>query len=317
MGKREERAHEAASMYYLQNKTMEAIATHLGTSRSSVSRLLAYARDIGLVRVTLQPLPNAPSSLAGRISTRFHVNAHVIPVGTRATDIHALREVSRVAAAHLVDISDHDTIMGIAWGNTMNEVSVNLPQAGGHAATIVQLNGATMATEAGAPWAGTVLERFSKSFGARALQFPVPAFFDYATTKEAMWRERSVRSVLSTIARCNIAVFGVGSMSSRLPSLVYSGGFLTHKEILAARADGLVGDVCTVLMRADGSTDTALNDRASGPTPSTLRSIPRRVCVAAGSFKALPLLGALRAGVVTDLFLDDGAARELLALSDH
>ena len=88
-------------------------------------------------------------------------------------------------------------------------------------------------------------------------------------------------------------------------------------EIAHAQEDGVVGDVCTVLLREDGSTDMDLNKRASGPSPATLRKIPRRLAVVAGASKALPLLGALHAGVITDLVLDDGAARELLDLVRH
>ena len=50
---RDEQAHEAASMYYLQGQTMETIARHLQISRSSVSRLLAHAREVGLVRISV------------------------------------------------------------------------------------------------------------------------------------------------------------------------------------------------------------------------------------------------------------------------
>ena len=57
-----------------------------------------------------------------------------------------------------------------------------------------------------------------------------------------------------------------------------------------------------------------LGPDASGPSPATLKKIPRRLCVVSGASKALPLLGALRAGVATDLVLDDGAAHELLDL---
>ena len=164
------------------------------------------------------------------------------------------------------------------------------------------------------PYAEAIIARAAKAIGGRIVNFPVPAFFDYADTKEALWRERSVQSVLNTIDSADVALFGVGSMSARLPSHVYSGGFLDPNEIAAAQNDGVVGDVCTVLIREDGSTNMHLNERASGPCPSTLKKIPRRLCVVSGASKALPLLGALRAGVATDLVLDDGAAHELLDL---
>ena len=74
----------------------------------------------------------------------------------------------------------------------------------------------------------------------------------------------------------------------------------------------MVGDVCTVFLRADGTyEDLALNERATGPTPAELTRIPRRVCAVAGENKVIPLLAALRAGIITQLILDEQTAREL------
>ena len=68
---RDEQAHEAASMYYLQGQTMETIARHLGVSRSSVSRLLTYARNSGLVRISVAATPGNRGSLSGQINDLF------------------------------------------------------------------------------------------------------------------------------------------------------------------------------------------------------------------------------------------------------
>ena len=79
---------------------------------------------------------------------------------------------------------------------------------------------------------------------------------------------------------------------------------------------GIVGDVATVFYRADGSSDgIALNQRASGPDLAMLRRASRRVCVVSGVSKVQSLLGALAAGVVTDLICDEGTARALA--DDH
>ncbi len=47
-------ALRAAQLYYLQDLTMEAIAHELRTSRSSVSRLLSFARESGLVDIQVR-----------------------------------------------------------------------------------------------------------------------------------------------------------------------------------------------------------------------------------------------------------------------
>ena len=59
-----------------------------------------------------------------------------------------------------------------------------------------------------------------------------------------------------------------------------------------------------------------LNERATGPTPVELQRIPRRVCVVAGDNKVAPLLAALRAGVVTDLVVDEITATGLLEAAE-
>ncbi|WP_026459277.1 sugar-binding transcriptional regulator [Schaalia vaccimaxillae] len=301
-------------MYYLQGQTMETIARHLGVSRSSVSRLLSYARDTGLVRISVSAAPGLKGTLAGQISDIFGVQASVVPVHDVHTEVNRLHNVALVAAERLTDMMKPGTTLGIAWGNTTSEITRCMPKVNFPGSTVVQLNGASTATESGMPYADAIISRAARSIGGRMVNFPVPAFFDYEDTKTALWRERSIQNVLNTINACDVALFGVGSMSARLPSHVYSGGFLEPEELAAVQRDGVVGDVCTVLIREDGSTDMELNKRASGPSPETLRKIPKRLCVVSGASKALPLLGALRARVITDLVLDDGAARELLEL---
>ena len=128
-----------------------------------------------------------------------------------------------------------------------------------------------------------------------------------------MWRERSVKRVLDMQRRADIAVFSVGALAGAVPSHVYSAGYLDEDDVRVLHDEGVVGDVCTVFLRADGSwEDISLNERATGPTPVQLQRIPRRVCIVAGDAKVTPLLAALRAGVVTDLVVDEITATGLL-----
>ena len=341
------RAYEAASMYYVQGETMEVIAHHLRVSRSTVSRLLARARREGIVRVTLVQ-PGGAGSLEGRMARVFGVRTHIVPVREGTTEIHRLQQVASVAAAHMVDLiealadsggsggrdvpgegADRESrvqggggggvVVGVAWGTTMSEVSAALPSRPIPGLTVVQLNGASDPMREG-PSAGEVLSHLRASLGARTISFPVPAFFDHVATREAMWSERSVERVLAVTRRASLAVFGVGALDAlngALPSQVYEGGHLTARDQAVLRRQEVVGDVCTVLLRADGSwRDVALNARATGPTPAQLDRIPRRLCVAAGTGKARALLAALRARTATDLVVDDATARAVLELAE-
>ncbi len=309
---RDELAQEAATLYYLQDQKMESIASKLGVSRSTVSRLLSYAREVGLVRISITAPPGTSDTLAQQFEETFGVHTWVVPVGSADTDLNRLHNVSTVAAERLINMLFPGATLGIAWGNTTSMIAQNIPRVDLPGLTVVQLNGASNAAESGLPYAQAIITQAAQALGAKMVNFPVPAFFDFASTKEAMWRERSIQQVLQTIDSCDVALFGVGSLDGSIPSHVYSGGFLDQKELDQARRDGVVGDVCTVLLRRDGSTDMKLNARASGPTPAQLQKIPRRLCVAAGDSKALPLVGALRSGVATDLVIDSSLARVVL-----
>jgi deoxyribonucleoside regulator len=55
-----------------------------------------------------------------------------------------------------------------------------------------------------------------------------------------------------------------------------------------------------------------LNARAGAPDLDTIKRAPRRICVVAGRGKAASLRGALAAGLVTDLILDESVGQAIL-----
>ena len=312
---REETLLAASSMYYLQDIKMETIASRLHMSRSSVSRLLKQARASGLVEITLRPTPTRAPGVSQHISSQFGVEVYVVPVPDSATVEERLEQVAMTTARMLSGWFDSDMILGVAWGTTLGAIARHLSKKATRGSAIVQLNGAANNRTSGVEYVGSLISRFGDAFDATVHLFPVPAFFDYATTRRAMWSERSVARVLDVQRRADIALFSIGAVGGEVPSHVYSAGYLEPEDIDTLESEGVVGDVCTVFLRADGTyEDLTLNERATGPTPAELRRVPRRVCAVAGDSKVIPLLAALRAGVITHLVLDELTATKLVAI---
>ncbi len=303
-------------MYYIHGESMEAIARRFGVSRSSISRTLKAARDVGMVRISIEDEAESSSFLARRLHDLFGVQAHVVPVRAGIGDSETLDRVSSVAAHLLGGWMKDDTVMGVAWGTTTWAVARRLTRHRTHGGVIVQLNGAANTHTLGLGYASQIISTIAQAFDADTLYFPVPAFFDYLETKQAMWRERSVVRVLEAQHRANIVLFGVGAIGGHMPSHVYAAGYLDGLDMRELADEGVVGDICTVFLRADGTyRDIGLNGRASGPTPYDLTRVARRVCVVAGDSKAAALLAALRAHVVTDLVIDESTARAVITAS--
>lgn len=310
---RDEDVLTAASMYYLQDMKMETIARHLGTSRSTVSRLVKEARDSGLVEITLRPERSRAPGLGLRIQERFGIEVYVVPVPQTGAPFERLDQVSLTAARLIGSWFDSDMVLAIAWGTTIAAIGKHLTNKPTRASAVVQLNGAANPRTSGVEYASDLISTFGRAFDAQVHHFPVPAFFDYAATKEAMWRERSIRRVLQVQQRADIALFSIGALEGEMPSHVYAAGYLEPDDVDTLTAEGVVGDVCTVFLRANGTyEDIALNVRATGPSPAQLRRIKRRICVVSGDNKVAPLRAALRARVVTHLILDEVTASALL-----
>lgn len=307
-------ALRAAQLYYVHDRTMDQIAAEMQVSRSSVSRLLTHARAEGLVEITVHSPKEGGGVLARRIAERHGVSTHVIPSPPRSTDAEKLERTARAAAHVLATTLDPDATIGIAWGSTVSAIARHLPTKREHNSLIVQMNGAANEITSGISYSGAILERFALAFGSEVQHFPVPALFDDPSTKQLLWRERSIKRVLDAQERVEVFVFGLGSPTADVPSHVYSGGYLTGDDMRSLLRDGVVGDCATVFYRIDGSSDgIRLNERASGPSLDAVRRIPRRLCAVSSLSKLDALRGALAAKLITELVIDESLARRLLA----
>ncbi|MCH6470293.1 sugar-binding transcriptional regulator [Sinomonas terrae] len=302
-------------MYYLQDLTMDAIARELRTSRSTVSRLLTFARETGLVQIQIWNPLESSAELESAISRRYRIRAHVVPHVSNLNEAETLDRVSMYAARTLTPFVGSNTVLGVAWGSTLTAMSRYLNRKSTHGSTVVQLNGAANTQTMGLGYASEIMRRFGGAYDAAVEEFPVPAFFDRAETKRLMWQERSVRRVLDLQAHMSVAVFGVGSVDADVPSHVYTGSYLDSADLQSLAEERVVGDVATVFYREDGSSDgIALNERSTGPDHTLIRGVEHRFCVVSGPSKARSLRGALRARLVTQLVIDEATARALLAL---
>ncbi|WP_438353378.1 sugar-binding transcriptional regulator [Microbacterium sp. CJ88] len=309
-------ALRAAQLYYLQDLTMDAIAHEMRVSRSSVSRLLAHARDTGLVSISVHSPQDARGGLERLLMQRFGIAAHVVPTPGRISEVERLERTALSAARILTERVDSSMTIGIAWGSTLSAVGRHLPLKATHDSRIVQMNGAANVRTSGIPYAGEILSRFGAAWSASVHQFPVPALFDDPLTKQAMWRERSVRAVLRLQELVDVFVFGLGSPRADVPSHVYSGDYFDAADLEAIPRQGIVGDCATVFYRADGSADgIELNERSSGPSLEQVRGIPSRFCIVSSLSKLDSLRGALAAGLITELVVEESLARRLIEVT--
>ncbi|TVR33934.1 MAG: sugar-binding transcriptional regulator [Spirochaetaceae bacterium] len=308
-------ALEVAKLYYYTGLTTERIARELKISRPTVSRLLTYAKQKGLVEITIHDYEQELEPLSQHIKQAFGLRAvHVVSVPEVLGEVLWLERVAKFTANYLNAILEPGMTVGLAWGTTLSQISEHLiPKDIGNL-SLVQLNGSGNTYTFDNSYAARILQNFADNYNARVYLFPVPTFFDYAETKEAMWRERSIRRIVEMQQRADVLLYSIGAVDAGIPSHVYSGGYLEDRDMQQLKRESVVGDMATVFYRADGSyQDISINARASGPPLELYSSVTQAVCVVSGKAKAEGLRAALQAGYVQTLIVDEPTARHLAA----
>lgn len=310
-----ENALHAAQMYYYQNLPMKKIAAELQVSHSTISRLLSWARDQGLIEIRINDIRGRADSMEESIKLHFKIQSvQIVPVPEIAGEQAWQERVAKVAANYLNQCMESGMILGVAWGGTINRVAANLTPKSLVGVQVVQLNGGEIVSNPSINHAGGLVTQFATNYEGKAHLFPVPTFFDYPETRQMLWRERSIQQILELHSKADILLYTIGSSQGQLMSATYMGNYLQESDFVAMDEQGVVGDIANIMIRQDGSyAGIPLNARACGPELKLFRKVGRSICVVSGHNKLAGLRAALTGGYVTDLILDEPTAHKLVA----
>jgi len=304
---------QVASLYYEENLTQGEIARRIGTSRSTISRLLREARANGVVEIIIHYPWKTVSELERELIERFHLRHARVLAGQGRPYQEILRGLGVLAARYLESVLQERSILGISWGTAVHSTVQALRPERKLPITVVQMIGAV---GTGDPLIdGPDLARLlANIYGGECRYLHAPLIVEDAHVQEMLLQEPRIRETLSLARRADVALVGIGSTVPEVSSLLRA-GYLEREALMQLRAQGAVGDVCARHYDVQGQVlDIDLNRRTVGIELEVLHSIERVISVAGGEAKAEAILGALRGGHVNVLVTDDVAARQVLAL---
>jgi DNA-binding transcriptional regulator LsrR (DeoR family) len=306
-----EDALRVARMYHYEELTTEQIAAQLGVSRPKVSRLLSWAKQNGLIEVRVLDPRRHQLALERAIEDRYAIrDVKVVPIPLQADDDERLQTVTRFTAYHLNTILRPRMTVALAWGNTVSQLARALVPKPLPGSQVVQMNGSGN-SGTGITYAADIIMRFAENYAGTPSLMPIPAYFDDPSTKQAMFRERSIERVHGVARRADAVLFSIGVPDA--DSYIYRAGYIERDDLDALLADGVVGDIATMFFRADGSwRDIDMNARSSGLSLDTLAAHPHTICIVDGARKREAILGALRGGFMNTLIIDEPTAHTLV-----
>jgi DNA-binding transcriptional regulator LsrR (DeoR family) len=304
---------QAAWLYYVGNLSQQEVSDRLGISRFKVLRMLAEARELGMVRISVEHRTSRTLSLADQLARAFDLKeVQVAPVPVAEDDYdYARMAVGILAASYLSRVAggDQTLTIGIGWGRTLSAMADNLSGVTNRNLTFVSLMGSVTHASRTAP--GDVCVRLAAQTGGRAMLLPAPFVADDEAACEMLLRQRLVGQTLSVARNATHAIMSVGEC--RDGAILFESGLFSPDQMEELRTSGVVGDCCGVFYTADGRiADIPLNRCTPCVKPDEMTDMDVAV-TAGGVTKAAATLAVLRAGFVDRLLIDENLARVILA----
>lgn len=307
----------AARLYYEEGLSQGEVARRMNLSGATVSRMLAAARDQGIVEVRIHD-PRSPvvrvADVEQQLGRRFGLSD--VRVGRLNGSAGALQVVGRLAADLFGErLADMRTV-GLSWGSTLEAFVGEVPERTVPYLQVLPLAGGNPGLDM-ASAGGTLVQAMARRCGVEPHRLLAPAIVESPQTKAAITSESGIRTALQRAAGVDHAFVGIGTIGVRSSVTIVEDMKLDEAEMATFLGQRPAGDISGRFFNDAGE---ELGDptagRVIGVSLDDLRSVPCVVGIAAGAEKCRGVLAALHTGVLDVLVVDLPLARALLLRAD-
>ena len=303
-----------ATLYYIDGLTQEELSKKFGVLRATIGRMLRRAQEEGIVEIRVRQSPKQNDELERALVQRFGILRAILTPDH--TDPEKQRSMLASLVAGYLDKSLRDgMIVAVGMGRNINAVSDHAISTAPRSCTFVcAIGGSYLGGEAMNP--DHICRRLAAQFGGESETLYAPGLVGNPAIVQQLIENQTVRQTLDKARRADLALVGVGDMSS--DSNMVRMGWFSPSELAEAKRIGTVGDLMgyDFLDIHGRSAATPIQGRVVGLSVSDLRRIPNVIAMASEPSKVTAILGALRTGAINTLATSVSNANTLLQMDD-
>lgn len=302
-----------------------SLASILGIGERSIRTETTFLREVGLIEVNpsgmkitregeviLEGLKNFSHQLKGfskleqKIADLFHLDKVIIVPGNADEDKTSLMNIGKAAAALLKEIIKDGHTIAVTGGSTVGAVADALSYIGDLKNTLVIPARGGMGGSVEYQ-SNTIAATFAKKLGGNYKLLHVPGQLR-AEIVETLMDEPGVRSVIESLKKTDILVYGIGKAEDMAIRRN-----LSRDQIEILKRREAVAEAFGYFFNKNG--EIVFSSNCIGLNINDLQKIPRLIGVAGGKQKARVIMAVARHCPGGALIIDEGAAHEILRLA--
>jgi deoxyribonucleoside regulator len=306
--------YRIANYYYNENMSQNEIAYIENVSRSQISRLLIKAREMGLVKISVE-LPNMLSTQNMEQQLQLTLglqNVIVIETSDHATPSpdDTIKALSTAVSNYLPLLLGNAKHIGIGWGKTIYSTSLLLPITNSvNGRIFVPLIGNSGSQN---PYLQTsaIVNRFSEKFLSRGFYLNLPCVQEQNTLLSA-YEDICIKQLNMYWDSLDAAVFSLGIIPDSRNVYIAE---LPKSAINLHSFEQITGEILGRTYNKNGEDFWIWVDGYEfiGISLDKLKSIENTICIAGGMDKVIPIISAAKNGYFKTLITDDVTANIIL-----
>jgi|TARA_B110000977_G_scaffold144004_1_gene182802 lsr operon transcriptional repressor len=298
-----------AALHYTHGLTHQKIADLLGLSRVQVTRMLAKAREEGVVEFKVHSDEQIFPEVQTALTRKYGLKQAWVGPGFNGPQ-QAMASVGTVGAEFLKSYVQAGDVVAVGLSVTLDQI---VPHMKGFSvdATFVPALGSR-------PGGGNgvhpheVASDLADIVGGRTRHLPAPFIMASEAAALMMNEEPDVKSTLAMAKNARLGLYGIGGVSPGSGPLIQEIGPTGELERLLAQ--GAVGDISGIYFDSEGRyVPSAIEKRIISLTLEEIRSLPDRAVVALGRKKVPAIAAAAKSGIISHLVTDLQTAQGLLS----
>ena len=302
-------AVQVSKLYYLDGATQAEIGKKLNLSRPTIYRLLQFAREKNIVKISINdPLSNI-EDLQHQLKEKYQLKDVIISTPESNETAEILSSLGKATARYLdKKVKDNDVI-GVSWGKTLVSVARQLIPNDRKNVQVIYLKG-TVANSTHNNYVVEVTKCFNKCYHTQAQILPLPLIFENKQIKEMVIKDKFINEILDTGKRTSVALFTVETTEQ--DATLFELGYFNDQQIKTLQ-EKAAGDLVSRFIDERGKiVDDQLNDRTVAIALDDLKQAWESVLIAGGMNKLKAIKAALAGKYANVLVTDSLVAQHLL-----